>query len=75
MRNILDTFLKRILSSRYLSYWVVLAADVFVSVLSTFIACLAMRHYLGVYLLAGDILLITMLSLAMSLIAFVSFST
>jgi FlaA1/EpsC-like NDP-sugar epimerase len=75
MRNILDTFLKRILSSRYLSYWVVLAADVFVSVLSTFITCLGLRHYLGVYLLSGDILLITVLSAGFSLIAFVSFST
>ena len=75
MKRLFEILLKRILSSRYLSYWAVLAADVLVSVLSTFIACLAMRHYLGVYLLAGDILLITMLSLAMSLVAFLSFST
>lgn len=75
MKKLFEKLIKRILSSRYLSYWVVLAADVFVSVLSTFVSCLLARHYIGISLLAGDILLICLLSAAFSLIAFLTFST
>jgi hypothetical protein len=43
MKNLFEKLLKRILSSRFLSYWVVLATDVFVSVLSSFGSCLLAR--------------------------------
>ena len=75
MKNIFEKIRKRILSSRYLSYWVVLAADLIVSVLSTLVTCLLVRHYMNVYLQAGDILLICLLSLAFSFVAFSSFNT
>jgi len=75
MKNLFEKILKRILSSRYLSYWVVLAADLIVSVLSTLISCLLVRHYMSVNLTAGDILYICLLSLVFSLVAFLSFST
>jgi FlaA1/EpsC-like NDP-sugar epimerase len=75
MKNIFEKIRKRILSSRYLSYWVVLAADLIVSVLSTLVTCLVVRQYMNVYLLSVDILLICLLSLAFSFVAFSSFNT
>ena len=38
-------FFNRLATMKYLSYWVILVLDIFVSVVSTFVACLVARHF------------------------------
>ncbi len=68
-------FFNRVATMKYLSYWVILVLDIFVSVVSTFAACLVARHFTLPELGSIAISKIVLISVIGSCLSFFLFKT
>lgn len=62
--------INKLITTRYLSYWIILSLDIGISVLCTFAACLITRHFIAPELTGNVILQVLLLSLLCSSISF-----
>ncbi len=65
----------RLLSSNYVSYWLILCLDILLSMMGTVMACLIIRHFTPVELPGSTICLIALVSCTVSVISFYVFKT
>ena len=72
----MSNFIDRFISKRYINSWLILCGDIFISVISTLLACIITKYFVqSFYLSSNQILSILILCLIVSIISFYLFKT